>query len=380
MKKKKNQPNAQPNTPAIIAVVVFLMASGIAVQYAVLQSYAPPVTPETATTMTESSSVALARGAVSSSSPETKKKSVCVSKSADLPELLRKAETVNIMMPAKAAGQALEMFARRCTGVPEGTKPGLRGPSNTWRSFLLESYEKKPVVVQHVLRPSFLTDIALHASSRNLLLWIHREETSRLISAIRQVVKVACKNLPEDNRSYDFEMVERTDDKCTISETDLIERVIEPKLYEVGKGAVQVLGCDQYRAIAENLPNMVFAEYTRANDLMVEIAKRHCPSLLSELPIYDNVATDYQRELFVKLTGTAAKNGGANGNDNGGGGDDGGGRTVPLDDWLEQKGSHLEMLLNLKEGMTCQGTTRRMENAIESCEDRIVRIDDDWIG
>lgn len=70
--------------------------------------------------------------------------------------------------------------------------------------------------------------------------WIHREETSRLVSAIKQVVKVDCRK-PNGTRFKNDKYpvsIERTQQACTFSEDDLIHKIIEKKFNRLVSRAV----------------------------------------------------------------------------------------------------------------------------------------------
>mmetsp|Transcript_11500 Transcript_11500/g.27458 ORF Transcript_11500/g.27458 Transcript_11500/m.27458 type:complete len:363 (-) Transcript_11500:66-1154(-) len=290
---------------------------------------------------------------------EKKKKKMCVSEGEELRHLINSTSNVYVMMPCKVAGTAFKQFTQGCMGVSPDVVNEKRG-----EKVLSGSFDVPSVTSHHIYNQKYMERSLRHASRRTLFVWLYREETSRLISAIRHVVKRMCQRDGggvASDRTYDFDLLKETDKQCTIHETDLVDNVIRKKIYEIGKGNQEILTCDTYDAIRDNLPNILFVDYMQADRLMTRIAEKHCPHMLDEAPVHSNTADRKQKEVSVRLSSSSKK-------------------VVPLDDWLEQKGGYLELALKLKDNVSCQGTTSRLEDALESCEDHIVKLDDEWIG
>ena len=349
------------NWPSTTLIIVLLVAYGILVPHMILKTYSRPTVLTEQEPSEDGASVSVSVVSKTLSPPPSPPPhKMCVNKQTDLPKLLNSTENVIVLMPAKVAGTTFTVFTGLCMGVKRQDLD-----NKAWKNFLRNSYQLRSVVAHHALSPTYLQDTVRHASRRSLIVWIHREESSRLISAIRQVVKVICKEA--GRRSYNFELLHQSPTKCVISEQDLIRNVIEEKIYEIGKGAERVLQCDSYRTMTETRPRIIFTDYMQSDDIMMEIAKRHCPHIVKKLPVHSNVASNFETELLVKLSKKYESTKDVK-------------HTVPLDDWLTEKGSQLEMMLKLKTNMTCQGTTRRMEESIRSCEDHVIRLDEEWIG
>ena len=306
----------------------------------------------------KSSSISASEEQVRSSSDK-----MCVSANPGLRELINSTSRVMIMMAAKSAGTTAIKFAQRCTGK---IQPEM---ASDWEDAFVDSYELPSVMAQHEFDPWQMEKTLRGASRQTLVVWLHREENSRVISAIHHNMKFVCEqiHIGGDIRIEQHSLVKYENGQCTVLEDDLINKMIKPKVGEIELGNGKLLTCRTYETIKNNAPTMVFADYKQSDKLMVEIARKHCPHMMDEEPLHLNTQHRFENKLFVKLSrehnSTAVWN-----------------HTVPLEDWLVKKGDFLEYLLNLKKGFSCQATTRRMEDAIESCGDHIIRIDDDWIG
>ena len=341
--------------------VVCLLAYAIMVPHTVLKLLENPLiqTPS----MQTPSSVEIATtdiattGDVATTAPRPHK--MCVSKDLELQQLINSTSNVFVMMPCKVAGTSFTQFTQKCTGVSRAEVREKEG-----KNVLTNTYEVPSVASHQVYKPGFVKTVLKNASRRTLFVWLHREETSRLISATRHVVKRMCEE-KASRSGYGFKLMKGPDTMCIIHEQNLLEDVIQKKIYEIGNGNDEVLTCDTYRTMVDNLPNILFVDYAQTDDLMMRIARKHCPRMLDKPPIHTNLATNgTEKKLMVHLTSKQ----------------DGVHPTVPLDDWLLYKGGYLELSLQLKANATCQNTTSRLEDALEACEDHIVRLDDEWIG
>lgn len=283
---------------------------------------------------------------------------MCVSQDSQLQQLVDSASNIVILMPAKAAGSTLKYFATRCSGesFEKLTDNFLNYKNET--NYLTTSYELPPVISSHLYSDEPLKDLFKHASEDTLFIYSHRKETSRLMSGIKQAIRNFCDGIQDGS---DF-LLENTRDRCVISEHELIRRVIKNKESEVRFGTERILTCTTYESIKMNLPNLLFMDYEVADRVQAVIARKYCPE---EVAVRTNVGDDGKgKKCYVNLS---EHNAGAN-------------VTVTLDDWLRVKRSHIEISLKMKEHITCQAITRRLENALDTCESHVIKVDDDWIG
>lgn len=289
----------------------------------------------------------------------------CVSKGIELQTLVNKTKNVIIMMPAKAAGTSFESFARQCSGKSFSKLKDNFLNFEIGEIFLTSSFELPPVIASHMYNAEPMTKLFQHASKDTLFIWSHREETSRLVSAIKHVMKRLCVH-PRYYEMAKFRFVERTKQKCVFSERDLINNIIKKKNIEIGFGMEQILTCDAYNAMRNHSPNLILADYNEADKIQQHVAQKHCPHLMKKPAVRENVATDFKTKMYVKLSkvdnATAVSN-----------------HTVLLDDWLKVKRSYIEMSLELKEDVTCQDKTRRLEHTLDNCDDHIIQIDKAYI-
>lgn len=284
----------------------------------------------------------------------------CVLKGVELQKLVNLTQNVIILMPAKAAGTSFESFARQCSGKSYSKLKDNFLNFEIGESFLTSSFELPQVIASHMYNAEPMMKLFQHASKDTLFIWSHREETSRLVSAITHVMKRLCVH-PRYYEMAKFRFVERTKKKCVFSERDLINNIIKKKNIEIGFGMEQILSCDAYDAIRNHSPNLILADYNEADKIQQHVARKHCPKLLKKRAVRENVATDFKTKMYVKLSEVDNVLGVSN-------------RTVSLNDWLKVKRSYIEMSLELKEDVTCQDRTRRLEHILDNCDDHIVQM------
>ncbi|GFH53944.1 predicted protein [Chaetoceros tenuissimus] len=289
----------------------------------------------------------------------------CVSKGLELEKLVNSTQNVILIMPAKAAGTSYKSFAKQCSGRSYSKLRDNFLNFETGENFLTSSFEP-PVIASHMYKAETMTKLFQHASKDTLFIWSHREETSRLLSAIKHVTKQICSGSRPPPSGIQF--LEKTNKKCVISESDLIG-IIKKKTMEIGIGMERLLSCDTYDAMRTHLPNLILADYNEADEIQKHVAQRYCHELLKKTTVRENVASDFKTEMYVKLSkadqATEAK--AVN-------------HTVLLENWLRVKRSYIELSLELKKDVKCQDRTRRLEHTLDTCDDHIVQIDNDWIG
>jgi hypothetical protein len=137
---------------------------------------------------------------------------------------------------------------------------------------------------------------------------------------------------------------------------------------EVGGGAPEILTCQSYNALQENAPQLVFLHYKQVDKLQTLLAKHHCPELLDELPFKVNAAEDKKKKVFLHNRKDTVSNAvrieellhekGA----------------MSIEEWLQAKGPTLEWALNLRNEVSCQAKTTRMENELFGCPDETLKV------
>eukprot|EP00561_Arcocellulus_cornucervis_P004177 CAMPEP_0185816972 /NCGR_PEP_ID=MMETSP1322-20130828/18327_1 /TAXON_ID=265543 /ORGANISM="Minutocellus polymorphus, Strain RCC2270" /LENGTH=269 /DNA_ID=CAMNT_0028513961 /DNA_START=18 /DNA_END=827 /DNA_ORIENTATION=+ len=261
-------------------------------------------------------------------------------------------------MPAKAAGTSLKEFTKKC--MKRNDPDNFINAPIQVRKFLTASYWLPSIIVSHLYTGDQpLIDLIQHASSRDaIIIYIHREETERLFSAIKQVLthlvceKVSYKIGVEKLQEYH---IFRNRTHCVLDEGPVVD-LIEERAHEIGMGAQEILTCRLYDSIIENDPNMVFMNYKQANMLQRVLAQNHCPDLLvGERMVEANVAEGKVGNVFLRLSNSAE-------------------HIVELDDWLSTKGGLLEWSLRLKRNATCQAKTKHMQDMLFSCQEQTIAV------
>ena len=274
----------------------------------------------------------------------------------DMDRLLSKYKQVFIIMPAKAAGTSLKKFTHQCMEAA-GT-PSIAGPKHVLyvnpstkqmaaKGQYFEQLEMPSLITSHLPNPQAFSSVMKHATRDTLVVYSHRDETSRLLSAVRQVV--ASRLCVEE----ETEGITVVDGECQVEEGLLI-KVIEEKQYEIGKGGTQLLTCESYDCLVDNSPNVVFVNYKQVSQLQKVLAKHHCPGVES---LVSNVAGAKKSAISVVLQGESLN-----------------GQLVLLDDWLPAKAPLLELVLQLKNDVSCQATTRGIERKLFACPNEALQI------
>jgi len=265
-------------------------------------------------------------------------------------------DQIFLTMPAKAAGTSMKDFVKRCLPNSKKNPDNFVNYPDKTKSFLTSSFKLPPVIASHMLTDQALIDLMQHASSDlTLLVYIHRSETDRLLSAIRQVLA----SLVCDRKTYKigdlkrFHM-ERNATHCILNEGPAVE-LIERRVAEIGIGSFNVLSCRAYEVMKETAPNLVLLNYQQAGKLQQLLAKKYCPD------VDPKRSNDGLKKTQVYLRLENHKNKKEQ-------------QIVKLSDWLQIKRNLLEWTLKLKSNATCQAKTKEMERRLSSCPDEAMQL------
>ena len=254
-------------------------------------------------------------------------------------------------MPAKAAGTSLKDFATSCNekGSPFGksySKLMDNFLNHDFDSIISNSLRMPPVITSHMYDVDHLLYMIRNVPRNTLLIYVHREETHRVQSAINEVVTNWCRRgnghqgivlKPPPNFFY-----KEVGSSCYVNEDTLLNEAIRKKRYEIGIGATELLTCETYEAIKSYAPNFVFINHKQSNTLQEVIAEKYCQVLTNSPPVQSNVASEKKYEAYVKVKGLS--------------------ESIPLSTWLKAKSGTLEWALGLNSGASCIAKTRMMEN------------------
>ncbi|KAL3782627.1 hypothetical protein HJC23_000009 [Cyclotella cryptica] len=199
------------------------------------------------------------------------------------------------------------------------------------------------VYASHFWVPTALSRLLRSISRHTLVVYIHREETSRFTSAALHVLTQWCAHGPPKAQKNFFDKVENNNHKCHVREKKLVE-ILKDRPQEMQMGTIELLTCETYSSIEEYAPNMLFVDYKRANVLQNLLAERYCPKMTNHSHHIGKGA----EKVFVQLQN--------------------GGTEVSLSEWLEKKSSYLEWTLGLNDKASCLVQTRTMEDNLSTCD------------
>mmetsp|Transcript_8480 Transcript_8480/g.12328 ORF Transcript_8480/g.12328 Transcript_8480/m.12328 type:complete len:326 (-) Transcript_8480:332-1309(-) len=260
----------------------------------------------------------------------------------DMDLLLSKLPQVFVAMPAKAAGSTMKRFTSQCTGFRMFGKgvlhDNLLNTDERLKRILLQDIKPPSLIASHLNRGEVLQRLIKHSSTQSLVIYLHREETDRLLAAISTVVaNRMCGEKKFNNNAANAAT-------CAIKEGDLVQQ-IEARNLEIGQSGPRILTCEVYKAIEENQPNMVFVSYKQVGKLQKLLAKYHCPELLDKPAVHANARIDHKTVMITDINGNITQ-------------------SIDLQEWSSAKRNVLELSLNLKKDVTCQGRTREMERML----------------
>lgn len=277
----------------------------------------------------------------------------CLSFDDDVDRLIQNAEQIYITMPDKCAGSSMKDFLSVCEkNHVDGL---LRGKFED--NILADSMEMPTMIADHAEEDWQIIHTIDNASSDALIIFIYRDEPGREASAIKHVVlSRICSDMydgppPEPRVPYHAH-----GKKCVIEDEKIfIDSIIKPRYWEIGFGIYDVLTCATHEAIEKEGPNMIMVHIGQVERLQILLAKHRCPRH-AKTTFRTNTAGEKPWEGFIRL--------------------DKGDDEVPLDDWVESKKGQFGMLQPFNDGYkpSCKGKTRKLENAIQSCEDSVIWV------
>ncbi len=269
-------------------------------------------------------------------------------------DLVASSGSIYIHMPSKAAGSTFQTFVSKCVGSYDAKRDHSRAvfesESMDYRaSVFLENFKHPKLLTSHVETDTPLIRLFEQTPRDALIIYIHREETDRIISALKHIVGQTCYGRRGMDTEYEMKDEEK---KCIFNEEAIANLILKPKKQEIGGGASKVMTCRFYEAIDANFPRMVFMNYKQANELQKVLSKHHCPDF--ETIVNKNHRDSIDFDIFVKLQKD--------------------GDLVTMNDWLEAKRDKLEWTFDLKDEQQCRGKTRKMEDDLFSCKDEILQV------
>lgn len=266
---------------------------------------------------------------------------------ADLRRRINSSDNVIIVMPAKAAGTSFKQFARSCNSPKADAVLG----SNIYdrkdmNELLTHSWDMPLILPSHFWVPDKLAKLLRNASRKTLIIYSHRDESSRFKSAIKHVLNQWCMGsinppMPEP-RSEFFAKIDGNN--CFLNEQKFIDKVLKVRGFEMAMSTNALLTCKSYQSIEEYAPNMIFVDYKNATKVQNLLAEKYCPNMTSTFKI----TTPETYAIYI----TREEDG----------------KSVLLSDWMDRKMPFIEWTLGLNDGASCLVKTRQMEDELILCE------------
>jgi hypothetical protein len=251
-------------------------------------------------------------------------------------------------MPAKAAGTTMKSFTQKCVNATKITN----------KYNIITDHYKVPSIFREWLKSdTTFIDLLKGSTRETLILHIHREELSRIRSAIQHVlVSSICGGNSKGialKTKYEFDVELGDQNRCIIDEKHLVS-LIKGREHEIGSN--KFMTCNFFDGIAQNTPsNLVFVHYKQADKLQQILAKHHCPHILKDLPIEENVAANRKIEPFIRLKTNSST-------------------EVTFKEWFDNKKNVILWALDLKSNVDCQSKIMDMEDHLFSCPDEAVTL------
>ncbi len=296
----------------------------------------------------------------------------CLDLNQEMDSLISRARQVYVTMPAKGGGKSMNNFALRCghSERPQGL------PFDKWHLLLDSSMmNSSSIISSHIRNHTSLIHLAKRSNKNILMIYIHREEGDRVISAIKMIAHHICHRKDKHRYKGRGIVVAKNRTHCIIDEQSMGKMISEGHR-EVGGGLPSILTCSVFDALQLNRPQFVFLHYEQVDKLQTLLAKHHCPELLDELPIRMNTASDeLRKDVFLYDSKGDANN-----------------ETigveeilraksvVPIQDWLHAKGAVLEgSLASLRQSneriASCQKEAAQMQIKLFGCTDEALKVE-----
>jgi len=273
----------------------------------------------------------------------------------DMDNLLQKYKQVFLIIPTEAASTAYKDFTKTCmaaAGTPAFSLVDnfLAQKGNAKYEIFTKQLELPSLVTFQLDNAEQIKKLAIDATIDTLIIYSHREETDRLMSAIQLVVSRFCRSGIMDKE----EGVEMNGNICQVAENKLLE-TIQNKVDEIRYGSGEsLLKCKTFESIKDYAPNLAFVHYKQAMKIQKLLSKHHCPE--SKLPDFESNVVGAAEKMSVSIVLEESKT------------------TVPMKEWLEAKSNILELVLQLKQDVSCQGTVRNIEDNLFACPDEALQI------
>lgn len=273
--------------------------------------------------------------------------------SQDMDSLVASASQIFVTMPAKAGGTSMKQFTIRC--MKNEVEDNILSTERLWKDYLVNSPRIQPIISSHLYTANAFIQLAKLSSRKTLIIHTHREESSRVISAVNQIAGNICNfaggRYSNEKQTRTTFNIRKNITHCILDEGSFVNDIAANGA-EVGFSTHRLLTCQSYEAIQDNSPQLVFLHYKQVDKLQRILAKHHCPEMLDDLPIKENVAAVKTLQVLLQRSKS----------------------VVRLKDWLDEKGPAMEWALKLRRDASCQTKTVHMEDELFACPDETLRV------
>ena len=275
----------------------------------------------------------------------------------DMDSLVASARQIFVTMPAKAGGSSMKGFTERC--MKNAVKDNILNSPELWNDYLVARSHAQSIVASHLYNEESFIRLVNSPSRETLMIHIHREEGSRVASAVEQILHHICvfggKYSNQQQTAAEFN-VRKNNTHCILDEMSFVKEIAANGA-EVGISTHRLLTCQSYKAIQDNANQLVFLHYKQLGKLQKLLAKHHCPEMFDELPIKSNASTDRSLKVLLHKKGTDEAT-----------------KSVDIEEWLHSKGHAMEWALQLRRDASCQAKTFHMEDDLFACPDETLRV------
>lgn len=287
--------------------------------------------------------------------PQVQEKCLSLDPHNDVDRILAYYKQVMVVMPPKASGTSLKIFANRCNPLHEAFPDNFMNGEKYPEAALLSSSINATttalpsLMASHLMSDSTLIRLLKYSTRETLIIYMYREETERFISSIRHVLnRRLCQRIKFDKLKNLEKRIERNSTDCIFMEQDVVD-VIHDEPYEMMMG--NSLSCETLDSIKRYAPNIIFVHYKQSTPLQQLLAKYHCPT---QEAVAINTAQVRPTTVFVRRDNAT---------------------VVALDEWIRLKRNYLEYAFGSRRYTDCQGKVRQIEDQLlHVCPDQVIDL------
>ena len=137
-------------------------------------------------------------------------------------------------MPAKAAGSSMKTFTERC--MKNAVQRNILSKEDLWKDYLVDSLHVQSIIASHLYCEEDFIRLVNLPSRETLMIHTHREESSRVTSAVKMISQTLCefkgKYSNQQQMTTEFK-VRKNNTHCILDEGSFVNE-IAANVAEVG--------------------------------------------------------------------------------------------------------------------------------------------------